>query len=53
MKAICPVCQRRVGVRVPKGGDGSAVRPFRHNSPSGGTCDGAYKTLDASEVIDE
>lgn len=42
----CSKCHRKVKVRVPKGGDGSEVRPYRHDkSPYSswhysGQCDG-------------
>lgn len=34
MTAICPKCNREIVAYVPRGGDGSAVRLYRHRLPS-------------------
>ena len=36
----CPDCRRVVAGRVPKGGDGSAWYPHRHNTTGGLPCNG-------------
>lgn len=46
MKVICPVCEKVVSAYVPKGGDGSAYRPYRH-----GDCEGRFELVE--EIYDE
>jgi hypothetical protein len=40
MKVICPVCEKVVSAYVPRGGDGSALRPYRH-----GNCEGRFELV--------
>jgi hypothetical protein len=40
MKIICPVCEKVVSGYVPRGGDGSALRPYRH-----GHCEGRFELV--------
>ena len=47
MKIICPICEKTVFGYVPRGGDGSALRPRRH-----GECEGRFELVDASEAIE-
>lgn len=46
MKVICPVCEKVVSAYVPKGGDGSALRPYRH-----GNCEGRFELVE--EIYEE
>lgn len=52
MKIRCPFCGRLVRVKIPKGGDGSAVRPHRHGA-DGETCMGSYSTLDVEDTVED
>ena len=45
MRLDCPVCDRRVSGYVPKGGDGSGLRPNRHKNADGAWCDGTYQVV--------
>lgn len=40
---ICTECNRRFKAVVPKGGDGSYVRPQKHHGADGNTCKGVYQ----------
>ena len=46
MKIICPVCEKVVSGYVPRGGDGSAYRPYRH-----GDCEGRFELV--TEIVQE
>ncbi len=42
-KVECAVCDRVVSGRVPKGGDGSMLVPYRHIDPQwGNSCGGRF-----------
>jgi len=41
----CPRCDREVAARVPRGGDGTAVRPVRHNNTEGKPCEGRFDDI--------
>lgn len=41
----CPVCDRRVKTYVPKDGDGSGRRPYRHKDDDGKWCDGRFEEV--------
>lgn len=45
-RITCPECGRTVAGYVPSGGDGTALRPRRHNRPGNGTCWGTYTLVD-------
>jgi hypothetical protein len=45
MKVKCPVCDKLVSGYVPKGGDGSVLRPRKH-----GDCDGRFYDVDLAEA---
>lgn len=32
-RVVCPECGKTVAARVPRGGDGTALRPVPHNGP--------------------
>lgn len=59
-RALCPVCHEWRGARVPRGGDGSAVRINKHNrlrsinvthgSITTEECPGSYRT--ATDTIE-
>lgn len=36
----CSLCNRFIRVRIPKGGDGSLVVPYKHKTESGEACSG-------------
>lgn len=44
----CERCNRIVATFIPSGGDGSALRVRRHNTPSGEPCDGFWAKLNNS-----
>jgi hypothetical protein len=46
MKVICPICEKIVSAYIPKGGDGSAYRPYRH-----GDCEGRFELV--TEIYEE
>ena len=58
-KVICSKCGNEYKSKIPKGGDGSILFPYKHNKPEHDflgvlekqVCDGSY--LPAKEVIDE
>jgi hypothetical protein len=39
----CKHCTRMIKGRVPAGGDGSALFPYRHKNLSGRDCSGVYE----------
>jgi len=42
----CPICGRAVRGYVPAGGDGTALRPYRHlNLATGAQCKGRLHTI--------
>lgn len=44
-RVICPRCRRKVAGRVPRGGDGSALRTYPHRkSVAGAACPGGETT---------
>lgn len=52
----CPVCKKTVACFIPRGGDGSGVRPRKHVSALDGCtnpCKGYYMVVDVSEVLRE
>lgn len=54
VRVVCPYCKKTVQARVPAGGDGSAVRPYRHDNADGVRCRGASATMvEWNEVLDD
>ena len=54
-KIICPVCKKKVTGIVPRGGDGTALRPIRHVSALDGytnPCEGCFMEVDLSEIVE-
>ena len=50
----CPVCKKYVTGTIPKGGDGTAIKPWRHVSALDGftnPCTGIYHLVDISDCI--
>lgn len=48
----CSQCGEKVRARSPKGGDGSALRPYKHLI-GGEVCRGTYDILDAADALDD
>jgi hypothetical protein len=46
----CAVCGRPVRTKVPKGGDGSELVPWKHNTEAGAPCDGDQYVAEPLEV---
>lgn len=45
-RVACPVCDRTVAGYVPKRGDGSLWRPYRHKASSGEWCAGRFESAE-------
>ena len=52
MKIRCKVCGQVLQARVPKGGDGSVLRPYAHGGPPGDRCRGSWRDVETSEAFD-
>lgn len=65
-RVICPVCSRTVAAYVPSGGDGTALRPYKHSRTQQikgvsmhsclpirrrETCPGHYDLVDVAEAV--
>ena len=44
-RVVCPVCGREVAAYVPKGGDGTGLRPRKHRDDDGRDCEGRFDTV--------
>jgi len=47
----CPVCKRKVKGYVPRGGDGTVLRPYRHTNPqTDEICEGRFYVVEEEPI---
>ena len=52
MKYKCLICGKKVRAKIPAGGDGSTVFPYRHKGPGGNACEGRFYEAEPLKIRD-